>query len=49
MTHVTLEGLINPAVLKWAREASRMDHETVAKLAGVKDPERVTAWESRLE
>lgn len=40
-----LEGLINPAMLVWAREQSRLDRAAAAKRVG-QSPERLAEWES---
>lgn len=44
MAGPSLEGLVNPDLLVWAREASRIDRATAAKRVGV-TVEKVEAWE----
>lgn len=38
-------GFVNPRVLKWARESTRLDLATAAKAAGLSKPERLSAAE----
>jgi Zn-dependent peptidase ImmA (M78 family) len=44
MAGPSLKGIVNPELLAWAREASRLDVETAAQKIGVA-PEKVAAWE----
>lgn len=45
MTGPSLEGLLNPTMLRWAREQSKMDLDAAAKKAG-QTPERLQEWEN---
>jgi DNA-binding transcriptional regulator YiaG len=45
MAGPSLEGLINPDMLAWARTQSRMDLDTAAAKVH-QTPERVAEWES---
>ena len=44
MAGPSLKGIVNPELLAWAREASRLDVETAAQKIGVA-PEKLAAWE----
>lgn len=44
MAGPNLEGLLNPAMLEWARKQSHMDVATAAQRAG-QTPERLVEWE----
>lgn len=44
MAGPSLKGIVNPELLAWAREASRLNVETAAQKIGVA-PEKVAAWE----
>lgn len=45
MAGPSLDGLLNPAMLRWAREQSRIELEDAARSAGQK-PERLDEWET---
>lgn len=45
MAGPSLEGLLNPAMLRWAREQSRIELEDAARSAGQR-PERLDEWET---
>src|SRR5690606_6130599 len=45
MAGPSLEGLVNPEMLRWAREQSRVELLDAAKSAGQK-PERLEEWET---
>lgn len=45
MAGPSLEGLLNPAMLRWAREQSRIELEDAARSAG-QTPERLDEWET---
>jgi Zn-dependent peptidase ImmA (M78 family)/DNA-binding XRE family transcriptional regulator len=44
MAGPSLKGIVNPELLAWAREASRLDRETAAQKIGVA-PEKLASWE----
>jgi Zn-dependent peptidase ImmA (M78 family)/DNA-binding XRE family transcriptional regulator len=44
MAGPSLKGIVNPELLAWAREASRLDVETAAQKIGVA-PEKLASWE----
>jgi Zn-dependent peptidase ImmA (M78 family)/transcriptional regulator with XRE-family HTH domain len=44
MAGPSLKGIVNPELLAWAREASRLDVETAAQKIGVA-PEKLVSWE----
>ena len=44
MAGPSLKGIVNPELLAWAREASRLDVETAAHKIGVA-PEKLASWE----
>ena len=44
MAGPSLKGIVNPELLAWARDASRLDVETAAQKIGVA-PEKLTSWE----
>ena len=45
MAGPSLDGLLNPAMLRWAREQSRIELEDAARSAG-QTPERLDEWET---
>ncbi len=45
MAGPSLVGIVNPDLLKWAREACSLNVEAAAKKLGVK-PEKIAAWEA---
>lgn len=45
MAGPSLDGLLNPAMLRWAREQSRIELEDAARSAGQR-PERLDEWET---
>lgn len=45
MAGPSLDGLLNPAMLRWAREQSRLPLEDAARSAG-QSPERLDEWET---
>lgn len=44
MAGPSLKGIVNPELLAWARETSRLDVETAAQKIGV-TPEKLASWE----